>query len=261
MKAFYTLILVLLSFAAYGQTVSSWIQDDTTGCKVFNSYPKPNESIQITGKCVNGYLEGQGIVVWYLDGKLNGKREGFHLNGKLNGQGTINLPNGNKYVGEFKDGKHNGQGTFTDANGNNYVGEWKDDKPSQGTFTFSNGNKYVGEFKDGKYSGQGTYTWANGIKYVGDWKDGNPDGRGITYSANGSIDNSGIYKDNVLVTSQYIDPNSFTRIALGDAIKDTSDNLKSVKQTSFDVAKLKCEELGFKPATEAFGTCVLQLTK
>ena len=34
-------------------------------------------------------------------------------NGKPNGQGTLNLLNGEKYVGEYKDGKRNGQGTFT----------------------------------------------------------------------------------------------------------------------------------------------------
>jgi hypothetical protein len=33
------------------------------------------------------------------------------------------------------------------------------------------------------------------------------------------------------------------------------------ERLSLDVSKQKCEELGFKPATEAFGKCVLQLTK
>ena len=33
------------------------------------------------------------------------------------------------------------------------------------------------------------------------------------------------------------------------------------ERLSIEVSKQKCEELGFKPATEAFGKCVLQLTK
>ena len=33
------------------------------------------------------------------------------------------------------------------------------------------------------------------------------------------------------------------------------------ERLSLEVSKQKCEELGFKPATEAFGKCVLQLTK
>jgi len=119
----------------------------------------------------------------------------------------------------------------------------------------------VGEYKDGKQHGQGTNTFVDGRIWLGEWVEGKANGRMIQYKTNGSIEKSGIYKDGNLVTPQYIDPNSFTRIALGDAIKDTSDNPKSDKTISFDVAKLKCVELGFKPETEGFGKCVLQLTK
>ena len=34
-----------------------------------------------------------------------------------NGQGTYTYPNGEKYVGEWKDGEQNGQGTYTYPNG------------------------------------------------------------------------------------------------------------------------------------------------
>ena len=40
--------------------------------------------------------------------------------------GTETLPNGEQYVGEFKDDKFHGQGTYTFADGTKYVGEWKD---------------------------------------------------------------------------------------------------------------------------------------
>jgi len=33
------------------------------------------------------------------------------------------------------------------------------------------------------------------------------------------------------------------------------------ERLSIELSKQKCEELGFKPATEGFGKCVLQLTK
>ena len=45
-------------------------------------------------------------------------------------------PNGDKYVGEFKDGKRDGQGTYT----------------------FKDGRQYVGEFKNEEYYGQGILT-------------------------------------------------------------------------------------------------------
>ena len=76
-----------------------------------------------------------------------------------NGQGTIITPDGEKYVGKFKDGKFNGQGTITSPDG----------------------EKYVGEFNDGKINGQGTYTIPNGTKYVGEWKDGKFNGTGNLY--------------------------------------------------------------------------------
>ena len=81
-----------------------------------------------------------------------------------------------------------------------------------GTDTFASGSKYVGEFKDDRYNGQGTWTYVNGDKYVGEFKDGKYNGQGIKYLANGNVDKSGIWKDDVLVQSKFIDVATFTRI-------------------------------------------------
>ena len=107
---------------------------------------------------------------------------------KYHGQGTYTFPSGEKYVGEYRDGKHHGQGTHTFPNGQIYVGEHRDGKRSgQGTHTLPNGEKYVGEFKDGNYHGQGTYTFPTGEKYVGEFKDGNYHGQGTHTFPNGQI--------------------------------------------------------------------------
>ena len=51
------------------------------------------------------------------------------------GKGTRTFPNGDKYVGEFKNGKENGKRSSSDGR-NYYVGEWEDGKEhSQRTFT------------------------------------------------------------------------------------------------------------------------------
>jgi hypothetical protein len=213
MKAFYTLIFVLLAGTAFGQS-------SLPACK------------------------GSDSTKW------------------SNCFGSWTTSNSDKYVGEFKEGKIHGQGTYTFANGNKYVGEFKDDYISgQGTKTWVDGGKHVGEWKDDLPNGQGTFTYANGNREVGEFKDGKLSGRAIKYRANGTIAESGIYKDDVLVTSQYIDPSSFTRIELGDTTKNISDNRQIDNSVTLDVAKLKCQELGFKPETEGFGKCVLQLTK
>ena len=93
-----------------------------------------------------------------------------------------------------------------------------------GTENFSGGAKYVGEFKEGKRTGQGTITYVRGNKHMGEFKDGKVDGKGIFYTANGSIYESGIFKGGKLVTSQYIDPNSFKRIARNNSAPADSDS-------------------------------------
>ena len=267
--------------------IGEWINGKANGQGLHNYLANsPHKGDKYVGEFKDNKHNGQGTYTF-----ANGDTYvGEWKDGQTNGQGTSTLANGEKYVGEWKDGKSHGQGTVTFANGDKYVGELKDNKRTgqgtfyfladnefkgdkyvgefkdnyfngQGNYTKVNGNKYVGEFMDGKVNGQATHTWADGNKHVGEFKDNKPNGQGINYSADGSVKQSGIYKDNVLVTSKYIDPNSFTRIPLSNAIKDTSDNLKSAKSITFDVAKLKCEELGFKPETEGFGKCVLQLTK
>jgi hypothetical protein len=152
MKLVYRLLfLYLLGLgSAYSQTSGEFISDTKTGCKVFNSIPQPNEKIEYVGRCVDGYADGLGVLIWYKDGVFFAKDEGVWKKGKQIGLGTSTFANGDKYVGEFK-GDYNGQGTYT----------------------FTSGSKYVGEFKDGKYNGQGTEYAANGsIINQGIWADG-----------------------------------------------------------------------------------------
>ena len=100
------------------------------------------------------------------------------------------VPNGDKYVGGWKEGNRNGKGTFTFSNGSKYVGEYKDGLPNgQGSYTFGkgewDGHKYVGEYKDGIPDGLGSYTYSSGDKYVGKWKNGKRNGQGIFTFADG----------------------------------------------------------------------------
>lgn len=61
----------ILSEIKDGETtgfVKHWFADETTGCKIWNSNPIPNESISWSGECVNGKAHGNGILIWYEDG-------------------------------------------------------------------------------------------------------------------------------------------------------------------------------------------------
>jgi hypothetical protein len=133
----------------------------------------------------------QGTIT-FPDGE---KYVGEWKDSKTHGQGTYTYANGEQYVGEFKYGKRDGQGTYTFENGDQYIGELKDDKMNgQGTYMHSSGDKYVGEQKDDLKHGQGTYTWKNGAKYVGEFKDDREHGQG-TYTYPDGIKEEGIHKD------------------------------------------------------------------
>jgi hypothetical protein len=126
--------------------------------------------------CISGDCEnGQGTLTLYDGTKYIGEFKDDMFNGK----GTLTSALGNKYVGEFKDDMFNGKGTLTSDLGNKYVGEWKDGQQNgQGTFIWNDGNKYVGEWKDGQQNGQGTFIWNDGDKYTGEWNNGVRHGQG-----------------------------------------------------------------------------------
>ena len=153
--------------------------------------------------------------------------------------GTYRTAEGWKYVGEFKNGAYSGQGTSTYSAphkfaGFKYVGEFKDgNRHGQGTSTYESGSKYGGDWKDNQKNGKGTYFFASGSKWVGTWENAKLNGYAITYKADGSINQEGIFKDDVFQYAQ--------------------------KKTKLDKHKNTCEEIGFTPKTEGFGECVLIL--
>lgn len=104
-----------------------------------------------------------------------------------------------RYVGEFVGGKLNGFGSLTYVQGDRYVGDWRENKREGfGTYTHPNGNKYVGAWKDGKPHGLGTITFSNRTMFVGIHQDGKRNGEGILYAPDGSVEASGLWKDDVL---------------------------------------------------------------
>lgn len=60
-------------------------------------------------------------LMWYSDGKLY---EGYRTNGKKDGHGRCIWPNGNYYIGQWKDGNMHGKGTLHLANGTKKEGNF-----------------------------------------------------------------------------------------------------------------------------------------
>lgn len=97
MRSIAFIFLIVFPLASPAQTAKlEWIADSKTGCKVWNSSPKPNETISWSGDCKIGLVQGWGVYT-YTDG--------------------------NRYVGEFKDNKVDGTGVLV-VGGKTYSGSW-----------------------------------------------------------------------------------------------------------------------------------------
>ncbi|MCR9052341.1 caspase family protein [Phaeodactylibacter xiamenensis] len=137
-----------------------------------------------------------------------------------NGEGTLILENGIKYVGQFQNGAYNGVGIcYWPNGGGRYEGEWKDNLPhGKGSRLLSTGKRQVGWFEKGifqghskpgegiqakgsdyhidRYSvgcisgtcenGRGVYVYSNKAMYTGWFRNGNRDGQGICHYPNGN---------------------------------------------------------------------------
>jgi hypothetical protein len=78
-----------------------WIADEATGCLAANPSPVPNETIVWDGDCVNGFIEGEGVLTWHEGESFLGRDSGFFSQGKLSGQGKIETAEGWSYEGRF----------------------------------------------------------------------------------------------------------------------------------------------------------------
>lgn len=114
----------------------NWITDQRTKCRVWNPFPKPNESVTWSGACKNGLAQGHGTLEWFEDGKSTSVDQGEWRDDERNGHGVYTYNNGDRYEGEWRDDKPNGHGVLTDANGVRFDGDWRDG-------CFSLGNKKV----------------------------------------------------------------------------------------------------------------------
>jgi hypothetical protein len=180
---------------------------------VFDDRGKINTETAIDPVNVNSWLDGRSENV--RSHVLGILQQAQQL--KANGQGTMKWPNGDTYVGEFKDGKPHGQGTYTWPNGNTYVGNFKDGlMDGRGTLitwthvdkiygiSYRKGNKQEGTFVNGKMVRVRTVpvifrTWPDGRKYTGEYMGKNPPqphGQGQMEYPTGHIYEGGFKKGN-----------------------------------------------------------------
>ena len=177
----------------------------------------------------------EGILVYtgeWKDGKFNGhgslrlsngyKVDGEFLNGKIDGYAVLTTKKGKKlYEGEWKNNKYDGegkqyilrdgswfQGRFSNGDPVGimsgyskdgsllYRGEYHDGKRNGSGICYDNGEKiYEGELSSGTRNGKG-YEFADGMcVYSGSFVNDKRNGFGTSYTHEGEIEYSGIWKD------------------------------------------------------------------
>ena len=170
------LSILLLSFPLLGQTKETgvlypWKTSSGYGWKTFGD---GNLQPQYKGEISNGKPDGLGILYngvylkrfyFYPKIKFIGEWKNVEKHGqgtkdvKMDDQGTLDLPNGEMYLGKFKDGFPNGLGIL-------FYGVYLK------RFHFCPKVKFIGEWENGEIHGQGTLNLPNGEKYVVAFNDG-----------------------------------------------------------------------------------------
>ena len=132
---------------------------------------------------------------------LNGIYMGGIVNGNRHGFGTLELNDGTKYTGEWKDDKQNGKGHYIYYNGDEYEGDFVNDKKhGKGIYKFINGNSYEGDYFEDSQTGYGVFIWSNGDKYYGEFLNNQKHGKGKIEFKNGTISN-GEWRNNVEIVN------------------------------------------------------------
>ena len=166
----------------YQWKTSSGLDWKTTGDKM--NHPQYKGEVRRQYLFFGKYIRDGLGTLNYPDGR---KYVGEWKKGKKDGLGTFKFKDGRKYSGQFKNGKRDGKGKLSFRNGEKFEGIFKNNKPwtGDGTYRYSSGEFYKGELKNGKREGFGTFIWSNGNKYEGEWKNSKPDGEGTLFYPDG----------------------------------------------------------------------------
>ena len=100
-----------------------WIADPKTGCRAWDNYPNPDDRIQWSGPCVNGFADGEGTLRWFSKGDNYETDVGHYTRGKIAGHARADAGRG-QFEGAFSDNRPNGQGVFRAKSGEVFSGRW-----------------------------------------------------------------------------------------------------------------------------------------
>jgi len=79
------------------------------------------------------------------------------------------FPNGDIYIGSWREGLMDGNGELRYCDGDVYTGHFKNGKrEGRGRNVYADGDEYTGLWANDKFEGRGVYKWADGDVYEGE---------------------------------------------------------------------------------------------
>ena len=134
------------------------------------------------------------FVVLIITSCNNNKTKEISINKKqtiIKTEQTIRIdtifPNGDVYMGEWKNNKPNGKGLYVLDNKTRFDGFFVDGKlEGFGTKIKEDSYIYTGEFKKSKFNGKGTCEFEEGVVFEGEWKDNLLHGKGSMTTPDGT---------------------------------------------------------------------------
>lgn len=143
----------------------------------------------------------------------------FNSNWEKEGHGTLYLPDGSKFTGEFKNDKINGYGRLIYSTGDYYEGNYVDGVPNDyGIYDSGEGTVYKGNWVDEFKEGHGEENYPDGSKYVGEFHKDSKHGKGKFEWADGKIYEGSIINHDLEGFGRMIKPDG--KIYLGDWSKN-----------------------------------------
>jgi tetratricopeptide (TPR) repeat protein len=166
-------------------SISNWINDLTRAAKL-NTRVKGygNNSWYYWGDAKAGLADGRGRAL--SKNFLFEIKDGRFAKGELQSGTLTNVSEAWRYTGTFRNEQMNGNGTIEYPDGEKYTGQFAQNLPhGRGKWVYANGSSYEGDVQQSVPDGNGKFLSKDGTAYEGHFKAGKPHGKGIL-SVNGN---------------------------------------------------------------------------
>ena len=150
---------------------------DKPGCRVWDDYLIPGQTVTWSGTCSGGVVAGQGTLTWRT-GEESHTTTGTISNGKMHGEWVARFADGWVHEGPYRDGQRNGGWVERHTNGTVWEGPYVDGKMhGPWVVRFADGQLEEGPYVDGERNGRWVERFPDGDRLEYEYRNGSRDGQ------------------------------------------------------------------------------------